>query len=90
MSDSESIDLAVERFLVHKRALGRKYLSEQAELRLLVAFAQDEGVVWLDELTPALLDDFLARGPARDHGALTISSASSRVCSTGPSTSSCS
>ena len=63
MSHSESIDLAVERFLVHKRALGRKYLSEQAELRLLVAFARDEGVVWLDELTPALLDDFLGSRP---------------------------
>ena len=63
MSHSESIELAVERFLVHKRALGRKYLSEQAELRLLVAFAQDEGVVWLDELTPALLDDFLGSRP---------------------------
>ena len=43
MSHSESIELAVERFLVHKRALGRKYLSEQAELRLLVAFARERG-----------------------------------------------
>ena len=63
MSHSESIELAVERFLVHKRALGRKYLSEQAELRLLVAFAPRQGVVWLDELTPALLDDFLGSRP---------------------------
>jgi site-specific recombinase XerD len=63
MSNSESIELAVERFLVHKRALGRKYLSEQAELRLLVAFASEHGVVWLAELTPALLDDFLGSRP---------------------------
>src|ERR1700674_5803858 len=63
MSPSESIELAVERFLVHKRALGRKYLSEQAELRLLVAFANEHGVLWLDELTPALLDDFLGSRP---------------------------
>ena len=63
MSHSESIELAVERFLVHKRALGRKYLSEQAELRLLVAFVREQGVVWLDELTPALLDDFLGSRP---------------------------
>ncbi len=63
MSNGESIDLAVERFLVHKRAVGRKYLSEQAELRLLVAFASEHGVVWLDELTPALLDDFLGSRP---------------------------
>jgi integrase len=63
MSHSESIELAVERFLVHKRALGRKYLGEQAELRLLLAFAREQGVVWLDELTPALLDDFLGSRP---------------------------
>jgi integrase len=60
---SESIELAVDRFLVHKRALGRKYVSEQAELRLLVAFAAERGVVSLDELTPALVDDFLGSRP---------------------------
>ena len=59
MSHSESIGLAVDRFLAHKRALGRKYLSEQAELRLLVAFVSDREVIWLDELTSGLLDDFL-------------------------------
>ncbi len=36
---TESIECAVARFLEHKRALGRKYVSEQAELRLLVRFA---------------------------------------------------
>ena len=41
MSHSESIELAVERFLAHKRALGRKYHSEEEELRLLVRFAAD-------------------------------------------------
>lgn len=60
---SESIELTVDRFLVHKRALGRKYVSEQAELRLLVAFAAERGVVSLDEFTPALLDDFLGSRP---------------------------
>lgn len=86
MSHSESIERTVERFLVHKRALGRKYLSEQAELRLLVAFAQDEGVVsrprcWMTSWGP---------GNVPDHAASTISSASSRVCSTGLSPMSCS
>jgi integrase len=60
MSHSESVELTVDRFLVHKRALGRKYVSEQAELRLLVAFAAQHGAVWLDQLTPGLLDDFLS------------------------------
>ncbi len=63
MSHSDSIELAVDRFLTHKRALGRKYLSEQAELRLLAAFAAGRGVTRLVDLTPALLDDFLGSRP---------------------------
>jgi len=63
MSSGESIELAVDRFLAHKRALGRKYLSEQAELRLLIRFAAAREVRRLDELTPALLDDFLGSRP---------------------------
>jgi integrase len=65
MSHSDSIELTVDRFLAHKRAHGRKYHSEQAELRLLVAFVAEQGVIWLDDLTPALLDDFLASRPRR-------------------------
>jgi integrase len=63
MSHSKSIELTVERFLEHKRALGRKYLSEEAELRLLIAFAARQGAIGLEELTPALLDDFLGSRP---------------------------
>ena len=32
-----TLELTVSRFVEHKRALGRKYESEEAELRLLVA-----------------------------------------------------
>lgn len=35
---SDSLEVTVSRFLEHKRALGRKHHSEQAELRLLVRF----------------------------------------------------
>lgn len=63
MSYSESVELGVDQFLAHKRALGRKYLSEEAELRLLIAFAAERGVTGLQELTPALLDDFLGSRP---------------------------
>ena len=59
MSHSETIELAVEQFLAHKRALGRKYHSEEEELRLLVALAAEHAALRLDDLTPALLDDFL-------------------------------
>lgn len=60
---SESLTTAVERFLTHRRALGRKYLSEEAELALLVRFADACGVCYLEELTPELLDEFLASRP---------------------------
>lgn len=63
MSHGESIELTVRRFLEHKRAHGRKYLSEEAALRLLVRFTAEQGVHRLGELTPALLDDFLASRP---------------------------
>lgn len=60
---SERLATAVERFLAHRRALGRKYLSEQAELTLLLRFADARGVEHLDELTSDLLDEFLASRP---------------------------
>jgi site-specific recombinase XerD len=60
---SESLAWVIERFLAHRRALGRKYHSEQSELRLLQRFADEGGVCRLDELTSAFLDDFLASRP---------------------------
>jgi integrase len=60
---SESLESAVERFLTHKRALGRKYASEENELRLLVRFAGEHRVGSVGGLTPALLEDFLASRP---------------------------
>jgi integrase len=50
-------------FLEHRRALGRKYDSEEAELRLLVRFAEQRGLRRLDEFTPGVLDDFVATRP---------------------------
>ena len=41
MSADQSLQQTVDRFLAHKRALGRKYHSEERELRLLVAFATE-------------------------------------------------
>ena len=60
---TENLGCVVEQFLAHKRTLGRKYLSEEAELRLLVRFAEQHHVDRLDQLTAALLDDFLASRP---------------------------
>ena len=55
-----TLELTVSRFVEHKRALGRKYESEEAELRLLTRYAEQHGASRLEELTPVLLDDFLA------------------------------
>ena len=62
MSAGISVEDAVTRFLAHKRALGRKYCSEEHELRLLSRFAaeRDSG---LGDLTPALLQEFLGARP---------------------------
>jgi integrase len=60
MSHGESIEEVVDRFISHKRALGRKYNSAQSELRLLLRFCAERSVVGIGQLTPALLDEFLA------------------------------
>ncbi len=60
---TETIACAVDRFVAHKRAHGRKYHSEARELALLVRFAAGHQVSCLSELTPALLEDFLASRP---------------------------
>lgn len=60
---TETIANAAERFIAHKRAYGRKYHSEARELALLVRFAAECDISCLTELTPALLEDFLASRP---------------------------
>jgi integrase len=58
-----ALEPVVQRFLEYKRALGRKYHSEEHELRLLVRFLEQRDVTALDQITPALLEDFLASRP---------------------------
>lgn len=60
---NDSLATAVADFLAHKRALGRKYQTEEATLRLLLAFANERGVQDLRQLTPCLLDEFVASRP---------------------------
>lgn len=60
---NESLTTAVAGFLAHKRALGRKYRTEEATLRLLLSFAGERGVEDLRQLTPSLLDEFVASRP---------------------------
>lgn len=60
---TETVGSTIERFLEHKRELGRKYNSEEHELRLVVRFAESRGVGELNQLTRLLLEDFLASRP---------------------------
>ena len=60
---TESVAALAERFVQHRRALGRKYLSERRELRLLVRFADTHGIDQLDQLTTVSLENFLASRP---------------------------
>lgn len=58
-------DLAttVADFVAHKRALGRRYRTEEVTLRLLVRFADQRGITDLHQLTPTLIDEFIALRP---------------------------
>jgi len=58
-----SLATAIADFLAHKRALGRKYHTEEATLRLLLAFAGQHKAENLRQLTPALLDAFIGSRP---------------------------
>jgi integrase len=52
-------------FLAHKRALGRRYLTEERDLRLFDRFLAAEGVSTVAALTPALVEQFLLSRPGR-------------------------
>jgi integrase len=58
-----NLQIAVADFLAHKRALGRKYHSEEATLRLLVAFTNSLAIAELSELTPPVLEAFVSSRP---------------------------
>jgi integrase len=60
---NDDLTTAASDFLAHKRALGRKYRTEEATMRLLLAFAGQYGVTHLRQLTPGLLDEFAASRP---------------------------
>jgi integrase len=60
---TDLLTVAVADFLAHKRALGRKYRTEEATLHLLVVFADEHGVRDIGQLTPLLVDGFVASRP---------------------------
>jgi integrase len=58
-----NLQTCIDGFLVHQRALGRKYHSEQATLRLLTRFATDRGITDIGALSAGILDVFFASRP---------------------------
>ncbi|MGH2767615.1 MAG: tyrosine-type recombinase/integrase, partial [Actinomycetota bacterium] len=63
MTPDQDLGSTIDAFLAQRRAIGRKYDSEEAELVLLLRFAKLRGVGSLDQLDAGLLDDFLASRP---------------------------
>jgi integrase len=60
---NDSLSSAVADFLAHKRALGRKYQTEEATLRLLLDFAGQHGMADLRQLTSSVLEEFVVSRP---------------------------
>lgn len=63
----------IERYVLHKRALWRKYVTEAAALRLLDRFVCERGIGALPEIDPVLIEDFVSsrrRGSNRSHNHL--------------------
>lgn len=53
----------IQRFVAHKRALGRRFDVEEAALRLLDRFLIEHQIKHLSQLTPQLIEDFLVSRP---------------------------
>ena len=53
----------IERYLEYKRALCKKYLSQEQSLRLFDAYLVNAGVSCIEEITPEVVNKFLASRP---------------------------
>ena len=63
----------IRRYVMHKRALGRKYITEEAALRLFDRFLCERRIRKLSEVDAALVEAFVGsrlREPARSHNHL--------------------
>ena len=55
----------IQRFVVHKRALRRRYDNEEKTLRLLDAFLATRDLATPEAITPEILEEFLGSRPRR-------------------------
>jgi site-specific recombinase XerD len=63
MQFQSSLADPIRGFLAHKRALGRKFDTEAGALRLLDRFLTGRKVLGLDQVTPELIEAFMASRP---------------------------
>jgi integrase len=54
----------IRQFIAAKRALGRKYLTSERMLRIFDTYLAERDIARPDDVTPAVVDDFLASRPA--------------------------
>ena len=74
---------AIARFRAYKRALGRRYDTEEKQLQLVERALRRQGVTEVPAITPDVLDRFWRAGAGRGRAAITSSSACSVGCSPG-------
>lgn len=55
----------IKQFIDHKRSIGRKYENEEIGLRLFERYLLKQKIRSLDDITPALIQDFLASRPRK-------------------------
>ena len=63
MVEREAVASEIERFLLHKRALGRRYETEEYALRLFDRFLVVNQISSTDAITGQLIGAFLASRP---------------------------
>ena len=64
-----ALEVAIERFLTHKRALNRRYAAEEKVLRLFARVLSERGVFTLDDVTTDAVHAFVLERPrARPRG----------------------
>jgi len=55
----------IRAFITYKRSLGRKYLTEEKNLRLLDRYLVEQKITHINDITPDILDSFLASRPRK-------------------------
>ncbi len=55
----------IRAFIAYKRSLGRKYFTEEKNLRLLDSYLIEQKIIRTNNITPDIIDSFLASRPRK-------------------------